>query len=73
MASSLEKGELSKITTAYTKELEALQKGNTRGTAVRKDNTVRKRAKAADLACRKAKMGGGRPRRRHKHTLKRTR
>ena len=57
MASSLEKGGLSKIATAYTGELEALQKGNSGPTAVRihKCNYVGKRAKEAEVAYRKAK------------------
>ena len=59
MTSALEKGELSKIATAYTEELEALQKGNAGATAVHKDSTIGKRAKEVELAYRKAKKEEG--------------
>ena len=59
ITSALEKGEHSRIATAYTDELEALQKGNTGATAVHKDNSAGKRAGEAERAYRKAKKGDG--------------
>ena len=52
MTSALEKGELTKIATAYTEELKSLQKGNTGATAVHRD-------KDATSAYKKAKAGEG--------------
>ena len=59
MTSALEKGELSKIATAYTEELVSLQKGNTGATAVHRDNSAGKRAKEATSAYKKANAGEG--------------
>ena len=59
MTSALENGELSKIATAYTEELKALQKENTGTTSVHRNNTAGKRAKEATSDHEKAKAGEG--------------
>ena len=70
VTSTLEKGELSKVATAYKVELEALHKGNSVTAAVHRNNTVGKRAKDAANNYEKAKKAG-RPCQRHKRTLER--
>ena len=50
-------GELRRVSTAHTDELEAVQQGNTGATAVHIESTVGKRARETELAYRKAKKG----------------